>query len=393
MKGAGAGMELYRKKEECCGCGACGDICPVGAIRMAMDGEGFLYPEIDEKKCIKCGKCERTCPIREASHGGDASHGNPGKAENSYFGIRARDRNLRLASSSGGMFPLLADYVLRRQGVVYGAAFDQHMRVAHREACGGEELDALKRTKYVQSDLTGTYGRIRQRLAEGRWVLFVGTPCQAHALRRFLGKTWPKLIVADLVCYGAPSPGIWASYVKWLERKRGGRMTAFSFRDKRAGDNGHTCAYVVDGKEYAGNLNSDMFCRMYFTDYIIRPSCHACGYCTVDRDSDFTLGDFWGIEKVRPDMDDGLGTSMVILHTDLAREIWEEMKGEADWFPCGREDVLQPRLKGPTPAVAGRDRFMGLYRRLPFGLFVDWFRLNLSWRELQRRLTGGRGGK
>ncbi len=164
MKGAGAGMELYRKKEECCGCGACGDICPVGAIRMAMDGEGFLYPEIDEKKCIKCGKCERTCPIREASHGGDASHGNPGKAENSYFGIRARDRNLRLASSSGGMFPLLADYVLRRQGVVYGAAFDQHMRVAHREACGGEELDALKRTKYVQSDLTGTYGRIRQRL-------------------------------------------------------------------------------------------------------------------------------------------------------------------------------------------------------------------------------------
>ena len=157
-------MELYRKKEECCGCGACGDICPVGAIRMAMDGEGFLYPEIDEKKCIKCGKCERTCPIREASHGGDASHGNPGKAENSYFGIRARDRNLRLASSSGGMFPLLADYVLRRQGVVYGAAFDQHMRVAHREACGGEELDALKRTKYVQSDLTGTYGRIRQRL-------------------------------------------------------------------------------------------------------------------------------------------------------------------------------------------------------------------------------------
>ena len=158
-------------------------------------------------------------------------------------------------------------------------------------------------------------------------------------------------------------------------------------------DNGHTCAYVTGGKEYAGSLNADLYCRMYFTDHIIRPACHACAYCTVDRDSDFTLGDFWGIGKVRPDMDDRFGTSMVILHTELAREIWEEVKEEADWFPCGREDVLQPRLVGPTKASAHRERFMGLYQRLPFVLFLKWFWLKLSWREFQRRLMGGRGGK
>lgn len=177
--------------------------------------------------------------------------------------------------------------------------------------------------------------------------------------------------------------------MKSLERKRGGKMTAFSFRDKRAGDNGHTCAYVVDGREYARSLNADLFCRMYFTNHSIRPSCHACGYCTVDRDSDFTLGDFWGIEKVRPDMDDGMGTSMVILHTGLAREIWEEVKGETDWFPCGREDVLQPRLKAPTQAAAGRARFMDLYRRLPFPLFLKWFWLKQTWTGAWRRLAGG----
>ena len=377
-------MELYREKETCCGCAACADICPVGAIHMAMDEEGFRYPEIDEKTCIKCGKCASACPMK-----GKRAE----KAKNSYLGVRAKDRKLRLASSSGGMFPLLADYVLRQQGVVCGAAYDGDMRVVHREARDRQELDALKRTKYVQSDLTGVYRRIRRHLEEGRWVLFCGTPCQAHALRLFLGKAYPKLILADLVCYGAPSPGIWASYVRSLERKQGGKMTAFSFRDKRAGDNGHTCAYVAAGKEYAGSLNADLFCRMYFTDHIIRPSCHACGYCSVDRDSDFTLGDFWGLGKVRPDMDDGFGASMVILHTEQARKIWEEVKGEADWFPCRREDVLQPRLQTPTKAAAGRAQFMNLYRRLPFPLFLKWFWLKQTWAGAWRRLTGGRGGK
>ncbi|MCI9229921.1 MAG: 4Fe-4S binding protein [Lachnospiraceae bacterium] len=376
-------MELYREKKTCCGCGACADICPVGAIHMVMDEEGFRYPKVNEKKCTKCGKCASTCPMK----GRKAE-----ETEKSYFGIRAKERGLRLASSSGGMFPLLADYVFRRQGVVYGAAYDGNMKVAHGEARDRQELDVLKRTKYVQSDLTGTYRRIRRRLEEGRWVLFCGTPCQAQALRLFLGRAYPKLIMADLVCYGAPSPGIWEAYVKSLERKRGGKMTAFSFRDKRAGDNGHTCAYVVDGREYARSLNADLFCRMYFTNHSIRPSCHACGYCTVDRDSDFTLGDFWGIEKVRPDMDDGMGTSMVILHTGLAREIWEEVKGETDWFPCGREDVLQPRLKAPTQAAAGRARFMDLYRRLPFPLFLKWFWLKQTWTGAWRRLAGGRSG-
>ena len=371
-------MNLYEKKEDCCGCSACADICPVGAIRMVMDEEGFRYPQVDQEKCVSCGQCLQVCPIKRAE---------PGKGENLYFGAQAIDETLRGASSSGGMFPVLAEYVFQRQGVVYGAAFNEKMEVVHREAHNPKELEALKKTKYVQSNPVGTYRSIQAHLKEDRWVLFCGTPCQARGLRLYLKRPYPKLIVADLVCYGAPSPGVWASYVGYLERKSGGKMTQFYFRDKRNKDNGHVCAYVADGRERTHSLYGDVYCRMYFANYIIRPSCHACRCCTVDRDSDFTIGDFWGIEKVRPDMEDGMGTSVVILHTEEAREIWEQVKGNLRWFACGEEDVLQPRLTGPTEAAEGRKRFQSLYRALPFPIFRFLFVGMMSFRTLWRSVV------
>lgn len=353
-------MELYLKKESCCGCGACADICPVGAVRMASDREGFCYPEIDQEKCVNCGRCGQICPMKKVPEG---------TGENLYFGVRAKDDAVRHASSSGGMFPVLAEYIFRRGGIVYGAAYDGEMRVLHREAGTKEELEGLKKTKYVQSSLEGIYQRIDRQLKEGRWVLFCGTPCQVRALKLFLNKEYPRLLLAALVCYGVPSPGIWASYVKYLERKHGGKMTDFSFRDKRKRDNGHVCAYTIDGKEYADELGKDPYCQMYFRNYTLRPSCHDCKYCTTERDCDFTMGDFWGIEKVRPEMNDGMGTSLVILHTGKAQEIWEEVKEELSWFACKREDILQPRLTGPTIRAGGRGIYMTLYKLLPFSLF------------------------
>ena len=177
----------------------------------------------------------------------------------------------------------------------------------------------------------------------------------------------------DLVCYGAPSPGIWSDYVKYLERKHHGTMTDFSFRDKRNRDNGHARSYRIGDQEYAGSLYGDGYCQMYFTDFTVRPSCHQCEYCTTDRDSDFTIGDFWGIENVRPDLDDGMGTSMVIVHTERGRRIWETVKEALSWFPCGRTDVLQPRLTHPTRMSKGRRVFMTLYKVLPFSLFLTLF--------------------
>ena len=359
-------MTPYQKKELCRGCGACRDACPVDAIRMVCDPEGFWYPQTDEVRCIQCGRCQAVCPIEKGE-----------TAEiDLYFGARAKADSIRFASSSGGVFPVLAEYVLRRHGAVFGAGWGEHMEVVHREARTREELEGLKGTKYVQSSLEGVYRRIRTLLLADEWVLFCGTPCQAHALRLFLEKPYPKLLTADLVCYGAPSPGIWKGYVKLLERRRGGTLTAFSFRDKRNRDSGHTRSYVCGGREFAEGLNADPYCGMYFANWIIRPCCHACPYCTTDRGSDFTLGDCWGIEKIRTD--DGMGNSLVMVHTSKAQAVWAEVREELDWFPCEREDLLQPRLVGPTPVSPKRKLFMFLWRVLPgTALFILFERARL----------------
>ena len=217
-------MKLYTEKKHCCGCGACKDACPMEAIELVADQEGFLYPQIDEAKCVRCGRCEQVCPIKEAGSG--ESEGNSeGKRAALYLGAQARSDAVRHGGSSGGVFPLLAGYVFQKQGVVYGAAYDNDMRVVHREAYDKEELERLRRTKYVQSDLDGIYCKIETQLKAGKWVLFCGVPCQAQALRLFLGREYQRLILVDLVCYGVPSPGIWAAYVKYLGRKSKGRIT------------------------------------------------------------------------------------------------------------------------------------------------------------------------
>lgn len=358
-------MKLCTNKTECCGCGACVDICHAGAIHMVQDNEGFLYPQIDEKKCTDCGRCGQVCPIINESRK---------NYDNLYLGVQIKDEKIRYSSSSGGMFSILAQYVLEKNGVIYGAAYNRDMEVVHIEACDLQQLESIKKTKYVQSNMEGIYCRIQERLKKNQWVLFCGTPCQVYALLLYLKKSYRTLITADLVCYGAASPGIWKSYIKYLEHRHGGEVTEFYFRDKRNKDNGQTCSYVAGGTEYASELGHNIYCKMYFADYILRPACHRCRFCDTNRMSDFTIGDFWNIENVRPKMDDGMGTSMVIVHTDKAKEIWKMVKDKAYWFECERKDILQPRLLAPTCAAKTRRLFMILYRILPFSYFVKMLR-------------------
>lgn len=367
-------VELFSEKKQCCGCMACADICPNRAIAVKADPEGFRYPEIKRELCINCGRCKTVCPL---------APGKPGKAPDKYIAAQAKNQGLRKISTSGAVFPILAQAVLDQGGAVYGAGFDDSMQVVHQRAASRSELESLMQTKYVQSKTEGIFCCVRQDLQDGRQVLFVGTPCQAEALRRFLGREYPTLIIVDLICYGVPSPGVWARYTAYLEKKYRGKLTQFRFRDKRRCDNGHTVSFRIGDREYVEEeYGSDLFLALYFSNYIIRPSCHACPFTTVERSSDITIGDFWRIEKAVPEMDDGMGTSIVMLRSRQGEALWERVQDQLGQTRCGCEEAMQPRLTSSTPPASGRRLFFALYRMLPFGIF--------TWKEKLRRVLHGR---
>lgn len=356
-------MSRLTERSRCTGCGVCGAVCGSGAIRMRPDREGFLYPEIDSALCIGCGKCTEVCPVLQ---------GGAQTAAPVCYGVQAGE-GTRAMGSSGGMFPLLASHILDQGGAVFGAALLEGGVVRHICVRGREALPQITRTKYVQSDLSQVWEELRLRLREGP-VLFCGTPCQTDAVRAYLGEDRSGAILVDLICYGVPSPGVWGRYVKYLEKTWGGPLQEFTFRDKRAA-HGRACSFRIGKKERVRPLGQDPFCRTYFKNVNIRPACFQCRYATVERSSDLTLGDFWGIDGVRPGFDDGAGCSVVLCHTPAGARLWDRVKGEARWFQCRPEDAAneaQPRLNRPVQPSPRRSLLMQLYGRIPFRI---WLRL------------------
>lgn len=346
---------LFETKEDCCGCQACYEVCPNQAIEWKQDEEGFYYPQINYKKCVSCKKCLNVCPLKNR---------NINKEKVLCLGGQNKNMKIRESSSSGGLFSVFAQAILNSAGSVFAVGFDSNLQVKHMEITEIKELDRVRRTKYVQSDINHTYSLIQSRLKKQKWVLFVGTPCQAQALINYLNKKYERLIIIDLICYGVPSPGIWEDYIYQISKKN--KILNFNFRDKRNHNNGHTVSWNTKKQEHVHPLMQDTFSKWYFQNLIIRPSCHSCPFTQIDRNSDITLGDFWGIEKVNSKFNDGMGNSLIILHSKKAREMWEKVKINCKFFSCTKEDILQPRLKEPTPRSKNRNRFMKLYKNLPF---------------------------
>lgn len=353
-------VELFGQKAGCCGCMACADICPQNAVVLKTDAEGFWYPVIRRALCVDCGRCKTVCPLLP---------GGRKEMPARYLAAQAKDPALREGSSSGAVFPVLARAVLGAGGVVYGAGFDGSMQVTHQRAVRPDELDRLTQTKYLQSRTVGIFCQVRQDLQDGRRVLFSGTPCQAEALRRFLGGEHPGLILVDLVCYGVPSPGVWSRYTAWLEKKHGGKLTGFHFRDKRDRNNGHTVSFRIDGRECVEEYGEDLFLALYFSGHILRPSCHACPFAGMQRSADITIGDFWKNTKAAPGMDDGMGTSLVMLRSERGQALWESVREQFRQAECTQKQAMQPRLCSPTPPARTRRLFFALYRVFPFGIF------------------------
>lgn len=304
-------------KDNCSGCAACANACPKGCIIMRPDQEGFVYPEVDTKKCISCGVCQRVCPINTLHQTSNTSNHEP-----VCYAAYNKNEQVRLSSSSGGIFTLLAEYALERNGVVFGAALTEQNRIRHICIEKKTELPKLRGSKYVQSEIGNTYVLAEEYLRTGRLVLFSGTPCQIGGLKSYLRKEYDNLITQDIICHGCPSPLVWHKYLEFREKQSGDVVQSVSFRDKRKGWKRFSLRLGFEkGREYTRTLFSDLFLQGFLKDFCLRPSCYQCSFRGIVRESDITLADYWGIGSVHPEMDDDKGTSLVVANTDAGRRV------------------------------------------------------------------------
>jgi len=311
------------KRYICSGCTACANRCPVGCITMKRDKMGFMYPEVDEEKCIHCDVCDKVCSEMRSKYSQDG-------ADAGACAVVGTDESVRKASSSGGLFHLIAKRIIAQGGVVFGASFsDDFHWVKHIAVESADDLYKLQGSKYVQSDINSSYSAAKNYLEQGRKVLFSGTPCQASGLSAFLDKDYDNLLLVDIVCHGVPSPDVWDKYLGGLERKYNGKATAVSFRDKRYGWNNYVLSVRFDnGREYVKNREEDLFMRGFLHDYYLRPSCYDCAHKGLKRVADITLGDLWGAQTLCPELNDNKGTSLVITSSPKGRAILEKVSAD-----------------------------------------------------------------
>ena len=334
-------MTLFDKKEQCCGCGACAAVCPAGAIALVSDGR-FSYPQIDEAKCVGCGRCEAVCafklPKDETPNCLDA------------YAVKA-PKETRTISASGGAFTLLSDAVLAMGGAVYGAAWDETMRAVHIRAVDAAGRDRMRGSKYVRSDTADMYGLIKADLAAGIPVLFTGTPCQVAAVKSACGES-ELLHTADLICHGPASPEIWRRFIALLEEKYGKQVTDFSFRNKAVSWREYSPKVTfADGGTVGANDLTGSFTEVFRYELCLAPSCAACRYASVHREGDVTIGDFWGVEKAFPALDDGAGVSALMVNTEKGKRLWEAAAAGAEVVPCAWEQIAAGQVNMKKSAV------------------------------------------
>lgn len=345
-------------KHNCCGCGACAQTCPKDCIVMTPDSEGFLYPQVDADSCVQCGACLKACPM------GGVHPDDPQSVE--AYAAQNGEETLRLASSSGGIFTSLAQWVLSSHGVVFGAAFDEDFSVKHRMVQTQAELELLRGSKYVQSQTGHTFREVKVQLESGRMVLYTGVACQIAGLRKYLKKDYEGLYTVDVLCHGVPSPGLWRSYLRYQENTQGEAVQSVNFRGKTFGWKNFSMEQVFEsGKTYCVAHDDDPYVTLFLENICLRPSCHSCPFKVFPRDSDLTLGDAWGISDTMPEMDDDKGTSLIIVNSEKGAQLLSQIQSRLN-CKQGQLDALLPPdadSRHPVAPHPRREAFFDAYAK------------------------------
>lgn len=336
-------------REKCTGCAACANSCATGAIVMAPDKEGFLFPEIDTHRCIECGNCIASCPHFTR------------KDRDRHpicYAAKARSNEIVKSSSSGGVFTLLCEYVIAQKGIVFGAAYNHQLCVSHIAVDNLGDIHRLRGSKYVQSDLGHAYCEVKQALSVNRLVLFSGTPCQIAGLRAYLKVSYSNLVTMEVICHGVPPAKLFDRLKNELEVAHG-KLEAISFRDKSLGWRHRVIAGWYSGRMKVieeGSL-ADYF-RAFLAGLSLRKSCEKCQFKSGRSGADITLGDFWGIENVAPELDDDDGVSAVILHTSKGQKIFESIDCHRKSVRLSDITIANPSYSEKRAYSKSRDVFM-----------------------------------
>lgn len=348
-------MPQLAAHDRCTGCGACSSGCPKGAIRMAPDREGFLYPEVTDG-CVQCGHCAHVCPVQKQREHRTAPQ---------VFAVWSRDESVRQASTCGGAFSALAEYVLEGGGVVFGAALDENLRVVHTAVKNVHDLSRLRGMKPVQSDTGDAYQQVRLYLDQGRQVLFSGTPCQVDGLYRYLGEHPERLLTCDVACGGVCSPGVWAQLVKSMAYVKQHRPTAVEFCGKLTGDRERRFRVKFEGGgRYDAPMGKCELGRGIARRLFMRPACHRCAYATTDRPGDVTLGDFSGGSFAPEEKKSGV--SMLLINTAKGAQVFDMLPLERQHRPLEEAEACCAALREPPMAPAEREKFFHAMEQLPF---------------------------
>ena len=405
-----------KEKHNCCGCGACVQICPKQCISMSADNEGFLYPHVNNVICIDCGLCERVCPVINQ---------NEPKEPLAVYAAKNTNEEIRLKSSSGGIFTLLAEQVIADSGVVFGARFNENWEVIHDYTETVEGLEPFRGSKYVQSIIGDNFKVAKQFLNNGRKVLFSGTPCQIAGLKKFLRKDYENLLTVEVVCHGVPSPMVWRDYLdyKRAEHAAGKNtvssslnelpvITGISFRDKTNGWKKYGFKICYATSKAAENsvsksastanceitpFNDDLFMKGFLKNIYLRPSCYHCAVRQGKSGADISIADYWGIQSIHPEIDDDKGTGLVLINTKQGASYFNSIANQINSLisnynnaimqnPCIVKSVKEPNrrhlfwrnypiskidcievvcdLMTPSPIVVFAKRFIGKIKRI-----------------------------
>lgn len=344
---------LWSEEKYCCGCSACYAICPVQAINMQENRKGFLYPVIDESKCIKCGACERVCAYKKDLNDSDKCDG-----IHKIYAVKAKDEDILEKSSSGGMFTILSDWMFSNQGAVISAIYNNlSHKVEFYLYDDVSTRNSARGSKYIQADMAGIFTKAYEWLQKnpGKKLLFIGTGCQAAGFAEYISKknVRDRVFVVDLICHGAPSPGLWKEYATSLEKKQKGKISKITFKDKRNGWLKPSVYAIVNDKE----ISIKGYSSWFYGEYSIRESCYQCPYTKIKRNTDITIGDFWGVNLKYPEFYSPMGVSLAIIQSEAGQKIFNELKKDVDYMKISSEDCMQPRLISPANRPKNCDKF------------------------------------